>query len=99
VLVADHDLANPLFRRPTQEKERLAANVDELNDIVFSKTFQPPSAWADRERKYKMEKRDWETDVRFVMISSLSSLEDLGQSHRLGCRTSCPSQDCQPLAV
>jgi len=39
--------------------------VDELNDIVFSKTFQPPSAWADRERKYKMEKRDWETDVRF----------------------------------
>ena len=47
-----------------QEKERLALNVDELNDIVFSKTFQPPSAWADRERKYKMEKRDWETDVR-----------------------------------
>ena len=38
--------------------------MDELNDIVFSKTFQPPSAWADRERKYKMEKRDWETDVR-----------------------------------
>ena len=39
-------------------------NVEELNDIVFSKTFQPPSAWADRERKYKMEKRDWEIDVR-----------------------------------
>lgn len=47
----------------SQEKERLALNVDELNDIVFSKTFQPPSAWADRERKYKMEKRDWETEV------------------------------------
>ena len=47
----------------SQEKERLALNVEELNDIVFSKTFQPPSAWADRERKYKMEKRDWETEV------------------------------------
>ena len=44
--------------------------MDELNDIVFSKTFQPPSAWADRERKYKMEKRDWEIDVRSPPIAS-----------------------------
>jgi hypothetical protein len=57
-----------------QEKERLALNVDELNDIVFSKTFQPPSAWADRERKYKMEKRDWETDVRAP--SSLTAMPE-----------------------
>jgi hypothetical protein len=38
--------------------------VDELNDIVFSKTFKAPSAWADRERKYKMEARDWGVEVR-----------------------------------
>lgn len=56
----------------SQEKERLALNVDELNDIVFSKTFQPPSAWADRERKYKMEKRDWETEVSTVLSPSPS---------------------------
>jgi hypothetical protein len=38
--------------------------VEELNDIVFSKTFKAPSAWADRERKYKMEARDWDIEVR-----------------------------------
>ena len=47
-----------------QEKERLAQTVDELNDIVFSKTFKAPSAWADRERKYKMDARDWDVEVR-----------------------------------
>ena len=38
--------------------------MDELNDIVFSKTFKAPSAWADRERKYKMDARDWDVEVR-----------------------------------
>ena len=52
--------------------------MDELNDIVFSKTFQPPSAWADRERKYKMEKRDWETDVRLPYPARTLQLEASG---------------------
>ncbi len=52
-----------------QEKQRLAQMVDELNDIVFSKTFKAPSAWADRERKYKMEKIDWETKVGRLQVS------------------------------
>ena len=38
--------------------------MEELNDIVFSKTFKAPSAWADRERKYKMESRDWAEKVQ-----------------------------------
>jgi hypothetical protein len=30
----------------TQDNARLKAEVDELNDTMFSKTFKPPSAWA-----------------------------------------------------
>lgn len=29
-----------------QENARLRAEVEELNDTMFSKTFKPPSAWA-----------------------------------------------------
>lgn len=53
-----------------QEKERLAQMVEELNDIVFSKTFKAPSAWADRERKYKMEARDWDIEVGVLRMQS-----------------------------
>jgi hypothetical protein len=31
---------------------------------VFSKSFKAPSAWAEREVKYKMEKRAWEIEAR-----------------------------------
>lgn len=47
--------------------------MDELNDIVFSKTFKAPSAWADRERKYKMDARDWDVEVRELPESSNTS--------------------------
>ena len=47
-------------RRALQESERLRHEVDELRDTMFSKSFKPPSAWAEREVKYKMEKKDWE---------------------------------------
>jgi hypothetical protein len=47
--------------------------VDELNDIVFSKTFKAPSAWADRERKYKMDARDWDVEVRELPESPVIS--------------------------
>lgn len=42
---------------------RLQGEVEKLNDTVFSKTFRAPSAWAEREVKYKMEKKDWDTQV------------------------------------
>ena len=38
----------------------MQGEIQQLNDTVFSKSFKPPSAWADREVKYKAEKRDWE---------------------------------------
>ena len=47
-----------------QEKEALAREVEHLNSTVFSKTFKAPSAWAEREVKYKMEKRDWDSESR-----------------------------------
>ena len=43
-----------------QECERVRQEVEELRDTMFSKTFKPPSAWAEREVKYKMEKKAWE---------------------------------------
>lgn len=42
---------------------QLQSEVEKLNDTVFSKTFRAPSAWAEREVKYKMEKKDWDTQV------------------------------------
>ena len=45
---------------------QLQGEVEKLNDTVFSKTFRAPSAWAEREVKYKMEKKDWDTQVSFI---------------------------------
>ena len=47
-----------------QEKAKLAREVEDLNNTVFSKSFKAPSAWAEREVKYKMEKRDWDEQSR-----------------------------------
>lgn len=46
-----------------QDNERLRAEITELNDTVFSKNFKAPSAWAEREIKYKMEKKQWEQQL------------------------------------
>lgn len=46
-----------------QENERLRGEIAELNDTVFSKSFKAPSAWAEREVKYKMERSHWEKQV------------------------------------
>ena len=47
-----------------QEKDALAKEMEDLNSTVFSKSFKAPSAWAEREVKYKMEKRAWEIQAR-----------------------------------
>ncbi|KAK9807878.1 hypothetical protein WJX72_011993 [[Myrmecia] bisecta] len=46
-----------------QDNERLKQEVEELNDTVFSKSFKAPSAWAEREVKYKMDKKAWEAQT------------------------------------
>ena len=55
-----HHVASLIFEALCmQEKLKLAREVEDLNNTVFSKSFKAPSAWAEREVKYKMEKRDW----------------------------------------
>ena len=53
-----------------QEKSRITKEVDDLNNTVLSKSFKAPSAWAEREVKYKAEKRDWEAQARCNSPSS-----------------------------
>lgn len=70
-----------------QEKERLQADVAELNDTVFSKSFKAPSAWAEREVKYKMEKRDWESKVD-KLRQQLRALQAENAAYRAASKTS-----------
>lgn len=58
----------------TQEKDKLAREVEDLNNTVFSKSFKAPSAWAEREVKYKMEKRDWDAQS-LKLRDSIAKLE------------------------
>ena len=36
----------------------------ELTEMMTSKQFKPPSAWAEREVKHKLEQKEWEEQVR-----------------------------------
>lgn len=51
-----------LLEKEKMSRKQLAEEVMELNEIVNSKTFKPPSAWAERELKYKQEKRQWQEE-------------------------------------
>ena len=44
--------------------ETLAKENEELSDMMTSKQFKAPSAWAEREVKYKLEKKEWEEALR-----------------------------------
>ncbi len=60
-----HHVASLIFEALCmQEKLKLAREVEDLNNTVFSKSFKAPSAWAEREVKYKMEKRDWDAESK-----------------------------------
>ena len=48
---------------------KLQGEVDQLNDTVFSKTFRAPSAWAEREVKYKMDKKAWDSQVGHCLFA------------------------------
>jgi hypothetical protein len=61
--------------------------VAELNDTVFSKSFKAPSAWAEREVKYKMEKRDWESKVEKLRVT-LRGLQAENAAYRAASKTS-----------
>ena len=69
-----------------QEKEALAREVEHLNNTVFSKHFKAPSAWAEREVKYKMEKRDWDAESR-KLREMLAKLEAENAAYRASNKT------------
>ncbi|KAL4420581.1 hypothetical protein ABPG75_010237 [Micractinium tetrahymenae] len=64
-----------------QENARLRAEVEELNDTMFSKTFKPPSAWAEREIKYKSEKKQWEEQHK-ELAARLAALSSEVEAYR-----------------
>ena len=66
-----------------QENERLGKEVTELNETVFSRSFKAPSAWAEREVKYKAEKRDWN-----AQLARLQGTIDRLREENLGYRAS-----------
>ena len=67
IIAAQRDYAAETLETQLAEarsrNSQLQGEVEKLNDTVFSKTFRAPSAWAEREVKYKMEKKDWDTQV------------------------------------
>lgn len=63
---------------------KLQGEVDQLNDTVFSKTFRAPSAWAEREVKYKMDKKAWDSQV-----GHFSCTHVVGVQHLLLFHTRC----------
>lgn len=55
------------------ECERLRGEVDRMQETMSSKTFKAPSAWAEREVKYRQDKKIWEEEKR-AMESNMTAL-------------------------
>lgn len=62
---------------------KLQGEMDQLNDTVFSKTFRAPSAWAEREVKYKMDKKAWDSQVGTSHLHLLLGYSTCCFSHKL----------------
>ena len=58
-------------------KESMQKELAELNDLVNAETFKAPSAWAEREVKYKQDKRRWEEEVKQLQLELESSRSEL----------------------
>ncbi|KAK9825855.1 hypothetical protein WJX81_004552 [Elliptochloris bilobata] len=67
--------------RARLEKDALAKEVEDLNSTVFSKSFKAPSAWAEREVKYKMERRAWEIEVKGLR-DKMRAVQEENSSYR-----------------
>ena len=62
----------------------LAKEVEELTETMTSKQFKAPSAWAEREVKYKLEKKEWEEEVedKVARIRALESENEMLRSEK-----------------
>eukprot|EP00889_Picochlorum_renovo_P002757 jgi/Picre1/29787/NNA_005169.t1 len=62
----------------------LSKEVEELTETMTSKQFKAPSAWAEREVKYKLEKKEWEEEVedKNAKIRALESENEMLRSEK-----------------
>ena len=62
----------------------LSKEVEELTETMTSKQFKAPSAWAEREVKYKLEKKEWEEEVedKNAKIRALESENEILRSEK-----------------
>lgn len=62
----------------------LSKEVEELTETMTSKQFKAPSAWAEREVKYKLEKKEWEEEVedKNAKITALVSENEMLRSEK-----------------
>lgn len=58
-----HSLQEELDEVRERNKVLVKEN-QELTETMTSKQFKAPSAWAEREVKYKLERKEWEEDIR-----------------------------------
>ena len=59
-MLREYDMVKSDLEMERARNEALVKELDELNMTMTSKTFKAPSAWAEREVKYKQEKLAWE---------------------------------------
>ena len=51
-----------------EKNETIVKENQELTETMTSKQFKPPSAWAEREVKYKLERKEWEESLHAKKI-------------------------------
>jgi len=64
-----------------EKNETLVKENQELTETMTSKQFKPPSAWAEREVKYKLERKEWEESLH-AKQNMIDTLEKENKSLR-----------------
>ncbi len=64
-----------------EKNETLVKENQELTETMTSKQFKPPSAWAEREVKYKLERKEWEESLH-AKKNMIDTLEKENKSLR-----------------
>jgi hypothetical protein len=76
-MLRDYAAVQAILDQERASKKELQADVDRLNEITSSKTFKAPSAWAEREVKYKQEKEKWEESRKESELQMAKMKEEL----------------------
>ena len=82
-MLRDYAVVQNTLDQERASKKELQAEVDRLNEITSSKTFKAPSAWAEREVKYKQEKHKWEESIKEAELQMAKMKEELEIEKRI----------------